>query len=128
MYRTLASPMTHVISCIIIRDIYCRLCHVVMFIMVVVLIPCLVYLCIYLRHFLYGQIVCFSSCIYLVLLWVRILCSFLWFCECYCRAVIDLSCLILSVIDCVMTSRLIHTSQTTIFRHRTVSIFNWMLM
>ena len=42
---------------------------------------------------------------------------------CYCRAVIDLICLILSVIDCVMTSRLIHTSQTTIFRHRTVFYF-----
>ena len=48
--------------------------------------------------------------------------------DCYCRAVIDLICLILSVIDCVMTSRLIHTSQTTIFRHRTVFIFNRMLM
>ena len=48
--------------------------------------------------------------------------------RCYCRAVIDLICLILSVIDCVMTSRLIHTSQTTIFRHRTVFIFNRMLM
>ena len=47
---------------------------------------------------------------------------------CYCRAVIDLICLILSVIDCVMTSRLIHTSQTTIFRHRTVFIFNRKLM
>ena len=48
--------------------------------------------------------------------------------SCYCRAVIDLICLILSVIDCVMTSRLIHTSQTTIFRHRTVFIFSRMLM
>ena len=30
---------------------------------------------------------------------------------CYCRAVIVQMCLILSVIDCVMTSRLIYTTQ-----------------
>ena len=29
LYHTSASPMTHVISCIIIRDIYCRVRHVV---------------------------------------------------------------------------------------------------